>query len=108
MLSGPRQAEKTTLLLQTIDQLIKSGVPPSNIICNFWPFLEIKYQSQLTTLDNIQESIQYGYVLTKTSQDIGLLENKFPSKIMRIPSALFCYWLGESEILRKSILIPNQ
>ena len=32
MLSGPRQVGKTTLLLQTIDQLIKNGVPPTNIL----------------------------------------------------------------------------
>ena len=32
MLSGPRQVGKTTLLLQIIDQLIKDGVPPANIL----------------------------------------------------------------------------
>lgn len=32
MLSGPRQVGKTTLLLQAIQQLISSGVPPANIL----------------------------------------------------------------------------
>lgn len=32
MLSGPRQVGKTTLLLQTINQLIENGVSPANIL----------------------------------------------------------------------------
>lgn len=32
MLSGPRQVGKTTLLLQAIQRLISSGVPPANIL----------------------------------------------------------------------------
>jgi predicted AAA+ superfamily ATPase len=32
LLSGPRQVGKTTLVLQTIDQLIQEGVPPSNVL----------------------------------------------------------------------------
>jgi hypothetical protein len=32
MLSGPRQVGKTTLLLQAIDQLIKQGISPTNIL----------------------------------------------------------------------------
>ncbi len=32
LLSGPRQVGKTTLLLQTIQKLVESGVPPSNIL----------------------------------------------------------------------------
>jgi predicted AAA+ superfamily ATPase len=32
MLSGPRQVGKTTLLLQAIEKLISSGVPPANIL----------------------------------------------------------------------------
>jgi len=32
LLSGPRQVGKTTLLLQTIEELIKSGVPPTKIL----------------------------------------------------------------------------
>lgn len=47
------------------------------------------------------------YVLTKSPQDIGLLhtsERHSAVRIMRIPASIFCYWMGESEILRKSIL----
>lgn len=32
LLSGPRQVGKTTLVLQTIDQLLQNGVPPANIL----------------------------------------------------------------------------
>lgn len=80
------------------------------------PF-EIKYQSQQTTSRDVQgllelcsqkESIPYGYVITKSSQDVGLLEQKHTShtKIMRVPACLFCYWLGQSEIQQSSILKP--
>jgi uncharacterized protein len=78
--------------------------------------IEVKYQSQLTTSDEVQgllnfchqkEIIPYGYVLTKSPHDIGLLttsERHSSIQIMRIPASIFCYWMGESEILRKSIL----
>src|SRR5690348_15318394 len=32
LISGQRQIGKTTLLLQAIDQLLKQGIPPSNIL----------------------------------------------------------------------------
>lgn len=79
--------------------------------------LEVKYHSQLTSLKEVQgvlsfcmqkPSIPYGYVLTKVAQDIGVLEYEKSSpsaQIIRIPASLFCYWLGESEMLQKSILI---
>jgi uncharacterized protein len=79
--------------------------------------LEVKYESQLVTTKDVQglinfckekKTIPFGYVLTKTARDIGLLEtdNKLLStQIMRIPASIFCYWLGESEIARKSILV---
>lgn len=81
--------------------------------------LEVKYESQSVTARDVQglinfckekNSIPFGYVITKTAQDIGLLEtnNKLPrTQIMRIPAAIFCYWLGESEIAGKSILIDD-
>lgn len=77
--------------------------------------LEVKYQSKTVTADDLQglinfcrqkESITQGYVLTKLPHDIGLLESKEgQAQIMRIPAPIFCYWLGESEILQKSILV---
>ncbi len=76
--------------------------------------IEVKYQSKLTDLEEIQglvnfcrqkESIQHGYVLTKGYQDVGLIKNsELSTQIMRIPASIFCYWLGESEILQKNIL----
>jgi len=75
------------------------------------PF-EVKYQSQVTHLRDVQglvefcrqkKSIEHGYVLTKASRDIGILENK-PTRIMRLPAALFCYWLGEAEITQSCFI----
>lgn len=88
------------------------------ILDNLIP-LEIKYESQLVTTKDVQglinfcrekKTIPFAYVVTKTGHDIGLLEtnNKLPlTRLMRIPAALFCYWLGESEIAGKSILIDE-
>ena len=82
--------------------------------------LEIKYESQPVNFKDVQglinfcrqkNTIEYGYVITKAPQDIGLLEtnDKLSStQIMRIPASIFCYWLGESEILRKSLLTNIQ
>lgn len=80
--------------------------------------IEVKYQSQITTPDNVQglisfclhkNSIKHGYIVTKTAQDIGLLDSNISStQIMRIPASIFCYWLGESEILQKSIFIDSE
>jgi uncharacterized protein len=78
--------------------------------------LEVKYQNQRTGLEDIQglvnfclqkESIKHGYVLTKAPQDIGPInQNKrCRAEMMRIPASIFCYWLGEAEILQKNILI---
>ncbi len=74
------------------------------------PF-EVKYQSQVETLRDIQGLVDFcrlkepihGYVLTKAPQDIGALENA-PTKLMRIPASLFCYWLGESELEQNGFL----
>ncbi len=79
------------------------------------PF-EVKYQSQSVQSRDVaglidlccqKSSIQYGYVLTKTPQDIGPLEETLPKKYMRIPASLFCYWLGASEFLQKNILFSK-
>jgi len=79
------------------------------------PF-EVKYQSQTTGLEDVQglvefgrkhESVKRGYILTKSPQDVGLVENKTAAssaQLMRIPASIFCYWLGESEILQQNIL----
>lgn len=78
------------------------------------PF-EIKYQSQPVQRDDVpglidlcrtKPSISHGYVLTKLPSDTGpLMEKNDSTPLMRIPASLFCYWLGESEIHQKSILI---
>ena len=47
-----------------------------------------------------QEHITRGYVLTKALDDFGLLTSlpAAPARIMRIPAALLCYWMGASEL----------
>lgn len=72
------------------------------------PF-EVKYQSQIVQARDVQglidlcnqkPSILHGYIITKDPHDIGLLQNIY----MKIPAALFCYWLGSSEFTQENIL----
>jgi len=73
---------------------------------------EIKYRYQHTGLRELKglielcnkRSIQRAYVITKSLDDFGLLINeKNPNlHIMRIPAALFCYWLGALELCASS------
>ena len=80
------------------------------------PF-EVKYQSQPVQRDDIpglidlcreKPSIRHGYVLTKLPQDLGpMMQKNESTPIMRIPASIFCYWLGESEIHQRSILIQS-
>ncbi len=71
--------------------------------------IEVKYRSQIVQSNDLiglidffkqKPSIQRGYVITKMSQDLGLLQEK----IMRIPASLFCYWLGAAEFVQKNII----
>ena len=71
---------------------------------------EIKYRSQTTQMRDVpglidlchqKPSIHHSYIITKTSQDLGPLQEN----VMKIPAALFCYWLGEAEFLQKNLLI---
>lgn len=77
------------------------------------PF-EVKYHSQMNHVRNVQgliqlqhqkESIQRGYILTKSPQDLGPLDAQIAPWVMQIPTSIFCYWLGKSEILQKNILL---
>lgn len=79
---------------------------------NLIPF-EVKYESQPINIKDIQglsnfclmKNLDQGYVLTKSPQDVGILEKN--KNIMRIPASIFCYWLGKSEMERKNILIKS-
>lgn len=75
--------------------------------------LEVKYESVINPKDfpallnfcRSKKNVSYGYVITKAAKDIGPLETELlDKKIIRIPACLFCYWLGESEILQRNIL----
>lgn len=78
--------------------------------------IEIKYQSQITlgeiqglvSFCQLKNSIKRGYVITKGGQDVGLVDAHLATQIMRIPASIFCYWLGESEILQKSLFIHQE
>ncbi len=77
------------------------------------PF-EIKYQSQILQMRDIpglvdfcsqKPSVPHGFIITKAAQDLGPFEEKSSQKkYMRIPAALFCYWVGASEFMRKNII----
>lgn len=75
------------------------------------PF-EVKYRSSITTPGEVPGLIEFshaktpecGYILTKSSKDIGPMPNKTATKLMRIPAATFCYFLGKAETLAKNLL----
>ncbi len=71
------------------------------------PF-EIKYRGQHTGARELKglltlcqkKSIKHGYLVTKSLNDFGPLAlADTDTRIMRIPAALFCYWMGESELM---------
>jgi predicted AAA+ superfamily ATPase len=69
------------------------------------PF-EVKYRSHHSQSKNLQgllelcqqKKIARGYVITKSLDDFGILGGLQQAQIMRIPAALFCYWMGEAEL----------
>lgn len=68
------------------------------------PF-EIKYRSHSVKQHELKgfldfckkNKIEEAFVITKLLNDFGPIENPFNTKIMRIPAALFCCWLGMME-----------
>lgn len=74
--------------------------------------IEVKYHSQMVQQRDLigliefckeKANVENGYVITKQSQDLGL----FQDKIVRIPAALFCFWLGAAEFSNKNILVGD-
>lgn len=71
------------------------------------PF-EVKYRNQHTGIKDLKgllelcekKNIKRGYVVTKSLNDFGVLQNTGLSNthIMRIPAPLLCYWMGEAEL----------
>ncbi|KTC84242.1 hypothetical protein Ldro_3048 [Legionella drozanskii LLAP-1] len=72
------------------------------------PF-EVKYRAQHTDAKALKgllelcrkKTITHGYVVTKSLDDFGIMENlpdHTKAKIMQIPATLLCYWMGESEL----------
>jgi len=77
------------------------------------PF-EIKYRAKKTGIGELKgliefcnkESSEYAYVVTKSINDFGLIKDNSltNTKIMQIPAALLCYWMGKSELLQTNSL----
>lgn len=71
------------------------------------PF-EIKYRARHTGKRDLKglleickkKSIERGYLVTKSLDDFGILADVSNSstRIMKIPAALLCYWMGEGEL----------
>ena len=71
-----------------------------------FPF-EVKYRSQPVDIRSLKGLVLFceekktdrGYVVTKSLNDFGLLEQKKEAStpIFRIPATLLCYWMGEME-----------
>lgn len=73
------------------------------------PF-EVKYRAQHTDAPHLKgliefcekKSVKYAYVITKSLNDFGLLADlpdDNQTQIMRVPAPLFCYWMGELELV---------
>lgn len=72
------------------------------------PF-EIKYRSQHTQPADLQglldlchhKNLNKGYVVTKSLKDFGVMGGfqNTNARILRIPAALLCYWMGEAELI---------
>ena len=70
------------------------------------PF-EVKYREEHTGLRELKgllelcanKRVERGCVVTKSLDDIGMvaLPEGIGTRIMRIPAALLCYWMGEAE-----------
>ena len=71
------------------------------------PF-EVKYRSDASNLRQLKgllelceaKKLRHGYVITRSPDDIGevkLTAGKSKTKIVQIPAALLCYWMGEVE-----------
>ncbi|WP_407279282.1 ATP-binding protein [Aromatoleum evansii] len=73
------------------------------------PF-EVKYRAQHTGVRELkglvelcrQKAIDRGYVVTKSLDDFGVIRElpETEARVMRVPAALLCYWMGESEVGR--------
>lgn len=110
LLTGARQVGKTTLLLQAVDELLKQGVKPANILYATFDHPILKLAGIDAVLEAWRERepraegpeyllVERGYVVTKSLNDFGPIDMPpdIPTKVMRIPAPLLCYWMGETE-----------
>jgi uncharacterized protein len=74
--------------------------------------IEVKYHSQVVQKKDVpaltefinHKNLSQGYVVTKSPDDIGPLSSD-SQNVIKIPAALLCYWLGESEFQQRNILL---
>ena len=72
------------------------------------PF-EVKYRSQSVAVSSLkglkefckERNIQRCYVITRNIDDFGpdLIDEFAPTKLMKIPASLACFWMGQAEVL---------
>lgn len=76
------------------------------------PF-EIKYHEQNIAASDVmgmqslcrEKSFPRAYIITKSLRDFGeMVVQSLDTKMIKIPAALFCYWLGESEAAQNDVL----
>ncbi|MCH9627137.1 MAG: hypothetical protein S4CHLAM2_07720 [Chlamydiales bacterium] len=88
------------LVVEINGQMILFGVK--------YPFQAVQKRAVpgLTEIALQKTEITEGYVVTKSPNDFGPLESQSQEKkCMKMPAALFCYWLGESEFVQKNLLL---
>lgn len=74
------------------------------------PF-EVKYRTDTSSAGSfkglrqlcIKKDVKRCYIITREIDDLGpaFQKNFAPSKVLKIPASLACYWLGEAEVLLK-------
>jgi predicted AAA+ superfamily ATPase len=68
------------------------------------PF-EVKYRQKKVLPEDVKGLLEFyeaknitrGYIITRNEEDFSLLKTSSPTSIMKIPAALACYWLSQSE-----------
>jgi hypothetical protein len=54
-----------------------------------------------------EKAINQAFLITKSLDDFGLIKDmpaRYATRIMQIPAALLCYWMGEIEFMQNKIV----
>ena len=79
---------------------IVASMPDNTLV----PF-EVKYTNDRLTLKQIKglielcthKNVRYGYIVTGKSNDFSMFDAGISTQLMKLPVALVCYWLSQSE-----------